>query len=197
MVFHVKNLNYELFHLSEWQIAIAKISRPTARGIIPRKRLFRLLDSARKQPILWVTGPAGSGKTSLIAGYLDARKLPCLWYQADDRDSDIASFFYYLGLATKKAAPRYRKSLPLLTPEYLGGIPTFTQRFFENLYSRLKPPFAVVFDNYQDVPEESLFHGIMQTALALIPEGIQVFILSRNEPPARFRVFAQTTRSGS
>ncbi len=168
------------------ELGIAKISRPNAQEITPRKRLFRLLDGARKQPILWVTGPVGSGKTSLIAGYLDARKLPSLWYQADERDSDIASFFYYLGLATKKAAPRYRKPLPLLTPEYLGGIPTFTQRFFENLYSRLKPPFAVVFDNYQDVPEESLFHGVMQNALSLVPEGIQVFILSRNEPPAPF-----------
>jgi DNA-binding SARP family transcriptional activator len=168
------------------QIAIAKISRPNARGIIPRKRLYRLLDGKAKQPILWVTGPAGSGKTSLVAGYLDARKLPCLWYQADDRDSDIAAFFYYLGLAVKKAAPRYRKPLPLLTPEYLGGIPTFTQRFFENLYKRLRPPFAVVFDNYQDVPEESLFHGVMQNALSLVPEGIQVIILSRNEPPAAF-----------
>jgi ATP/maltotriose-dependent transcriptional regulator MalT/DNA-binding SARP family transcriptional activator len=166
--------------------SIAKISRPNARGSIPRNRLFRLLDGARKQPILWVTGPAGSGKTSLIAGYLDARKLPCLWYQADERDSDIAAFFYYLGLAAKKAAPRYRKPLPLLTPEYLSGIPTFTQRFFENLYKRLRPPFAVVFDNYQDVPEESLFHGVMQNGLALVPEGIQVIILSRNEPPAAF-----------
>ncbi len=168
------------------QIPIAKISRPNASGVIPRKRLFRLLDGARKQPILWVSGPAGSGKTSLIAGYLDARKLPCLWYQADDRDSDIASFFYYLGLAAKKAAPRYRKPLPLLTPEYLGGIATFTRRFFENLYTRLKPPFAVVFDNYQDVPEEALFHGVMQNALSLVPEGIHVFIISRNEPPAAF-----------
>lgn len=166
--------------------SIAKISRPNAGGIIPRKRLFRLLDNAKKQPVLWVTGPAGSGKTSLIAGYLDARKLPCLWYQADDRDSDIAAFFYYLGLAAQKAAPRYRKPLPLFTPEYLSGIATFTQRFFENLYNRLKPPFAVVFDNYQDVPEEALFHGVMQNALALVPEGVQAIVLSRNEPPAAF-----------
>ena len=166
--------------------AIAKISRPNAKGIIPRKRLFRLLDGLRKQPVLWVTGPAGSGKTSLVAGYLDARRLPCLWYQTDDRDSDVASFFYYLGLAAKKAAPRYRKPLPLLTPEYLGGVATFTQRFFENLYSRLKSPFAVVFDNYQDVPDESMLQGIMQDALSLVPEGIQVIVLSRNEPPAPF-----------
>ncbi len=165
---------------------LAKISRPNARGIVPRKRLFRLLDTKRKRPILWVTGPAGSGKTSLVASYLDARKLRCLWYQIDDRDGDVATFFYYLGLAAKKAAPRYRTPLPLFTPEYLLDLATFTKRFFENLYNRLKPPFAVVLDNYQDVQEESPLHRVVQSGLALVPEGIQVMVLSRNEPPAAF-----------
>lgn len=166
--------------------SIAKISRPNAKGIIPRKRLFRLLDNPGKQPIFWVAGPAGSGKTSLVAGYLDARKLPCIWYQIDERDSDIASFFYYLGTAANKAAPRHRKPFPLLTPEYLGGIETFTLRFFENLYGRLKPPFAVVFENYQDVGPDALLHSVMSVALSHVPEGIQVIILSRNEPFAAF-----------
>ena len=125
------------------KVAIAKIRRPNAQGIIPRKRLYRILDGTKTQPICWVSGPAGSGKTSLIAGYLDARKLPCLWYQTDDRDADIAAFFYYLGLASQKAAPRYRKPLPFFTPEYLSGLSTFTRRFFENLYGRLNSPCAI------------------------------------------------------
>ena len=62
---------------------------------------------------------AGSGKTALTASYLDNGKFPCLWYRMDEGDGDIATFFYYLGLAAKKASPRKRKPLPLLTPEYL------------------------------------------------------------------------------
>jgi len=117
-----------------------KITRPELTGIFRRERLFQLLDSSRNYPITWVSGPAGCGKTSLVASYLDERKLPCIWYQVDEGDSDIASFFYYMGLAGKKAAPRRRKPLPLLTPEYLLDIPTFTLRFFENLCGRLNPP---------------------------------------------------------
>jgi LuxR family maltose regulon positive regulatory protein len=52
-----------------------------------------------------------------------------------------------MGLAAKKAAPHQRKSLPLLTPEYLLGIPTFTHRYFEELYSRLKTSSIIVFDS--------------------------------------------------
>ncbi len=166
--------------------AIAKISRPNAASLIHRKRLFRLLDNARKQPALWVAGPAGSGKTSLIASYLDARGLPCLWYDVDAGDADIASFFYYLGLAAQKAAPRCRKPLPLFTPEYLHGLATFARRYFETLYSRLKSPFVIVLDNFQEAAEESLLHGILLDSLAQAPPGIQVMVLSRNEPPSAF-----------
>lgn len=90
----------------------AKITRPSAEGILPRRRLFQLLDRARHHPILWVSGPPGSGKTSLVASYLDSRKLPCLWYQVDEGDSDIATFFYYMGLAGKKPPPERRNLFP-------------------------------------------------------------------------------------
>jgi len=137
----------------------------------------------RKQPIIWVSGPAGSGKTTLVANYLDVRKIPCLWYQIDEGDADLATFFFYLGKAAKKAAPRKKKPLPLLTPEYLQGIPTFTQRFFENLYDRLKIPSTLVFDNYHEVPSDSPFHEVILNGLSRIPEGMNVFLVSRSDPP--------------
>jgi ATP/maltotriose-dependent transcriptional regulator MalT len=86
--------------------SIAKITRPKPAQILARKRLFRLLDTYRKYPVIWITGSAGSGNTALVSSYLDANKLPCLWYHMDEGDSDIATFFSYMGMATKKAAPR-------------------------------------------------------------------------------------------
>ena len=107
--------------------------------------LFHALDEKKSRPLIWLSGPAGSGKTTLVASYLQARKIPCLWYRMDEGDGNLATFFYYLGLAGKKAAPRIRKPLPLLTSEYLQGIPVFALRFFENLFGRLKKPVFLVF----------------------------------------------------
>jgi len=112
----------------------------------------------------------------LVSSYLEARKLPCLWYQIDTGDSDPATFFYYLGLAAKKTTPRKRKPLPLLTPEYLQGIPTFTLRYFEELFARLKIPSAIVFDNYQEVAEDAPFHEIILNGLSRIPERINAIM---------------------
>jgi len=170
---------------------IAKITRPKIRGICLRKRLFQRMDAGKDYPVTWVTGPPGSGKTTLVASYLDTRKIPYLWYQVDSGDADIATFFYYMGMAAKKAFPGKRKPLPVLTPEYLSDISSFTRRYFEELYGKLKPPFIIVFDNYQDAPDESNFHGVISAGLSMIPEGIHVIVVSRNEPlPALSRLRA-------
>jgi LuxR family maltose regulon positive regulatory protein len=163
--------------------SIAKITRPSISGTLERKRLFRSLDKGLAKPFIWISGPPGSGKTTLVASYLTVKNLPCIWYQMDEGDADSATFFYYLGLAAKKAAPRNRKPLPLLTPEYLHGIITFTKRYFEDLCGRLKPPVALVFDNYQKVPPDAAFHEIVWEGLSIVPEGIKVILISRSEPP--------------
>ena len=168
----------------------AKITRPIPSRFFVRKRLFRLLDRCRKYPVIWINGPAGSGKTTLVSSYLDVNRLPCLWYQVDEGDSDIATFFSYMGMAAKQASPRRRKPLPLLTPEYLQGIPTFALRYFENLFDRLKVPSLLVLDNYHSVPSGSNFHDVICNGLSTIPEGINVIIISRHDLPpnlSRFR----------
>ena len=150
--------------------------------MLHRERLFQKLDAARKKRIIWVAGPAGSGKTTLLSSYIRSRALPCLWYQVDGGDNDLATFFYYLGLAAKKAAPRRHRSLPLLTAEYLMGIPEFSRNFFEELYNRLKPPAVLVFDNYQEVPEDAPLHGSIIEGLSRIPDDITCVLVSRTSP---------------
>ena len=70
----------------------------------------------------WISAPAGSGKTTLVASFLEANKIPYLWYQMDEGDTDIATFFSYRGVAVKKAALQKRQYSPLFTPEYLQGL---------------------------------------------------------------------------
>jgi ATP/maltotriose-dependent transcriptional regulator MalT len=45
---------------------MGKVSRPILTGIYPRKRLFALLDRIRERPVIWVSGPPGCGKTTLV-----------------------------------------------------------------------------------------------------------------------------------
>lgn len=165
---------------------IAKITFPKIDGVFPRERLFRLIDKGRNKPLTWISAPAGSGKTTLAASYLNSRKLPCFWYRVDEVDADIATFFYYMSLAVKMVDPGNKKPLPLLTPEYHQNIPIFARRYFEDLYSRLKPPWIIVFDNVQDVSVNSLFHKALTLGLDIIPDNINMIAISRDEPPSHY-----------
>jgi ATP/maltotriose-dependent transcriptional regulator MalT/DNA-binding SARP family transcriptional activator len=166
--------------------SLAKITRPHLPEIVARERLFQLLDNNRQYPVVWITGLAGAGKTTLAASYLQARQIPSIWYQIDEGDADPATFFYYLGLAAKKAAPQYRRSLPLLTPEYALGTQTFAKRYFESLFERMKQPSVLVLDNYQEARHDALLHDLIANVLTDIPHGTQVYVISRSEPPSPF-----------
>ncbi len=164
-------------------IGLAKLTPPMLPVVLKRARLFRLLDKARKCPLTWIAAPAGSGKTTLVASYLKARRLPVLWYRLDESDADPSSFFHFLALGAKSLAPRVRTPLPVLTPEYVLGLPTFARRFFQELCARLPGRCVIVMDNYHEVPTPSVLHQLLPHAFQELPAPITVIGISRHDPP--------------
>jgi ATP/maltotriose-dependent transcriptional regulator MalT len=163
--------------------SLGKTTRPSLAGVLPRQRLFASLDRGREGPAVWISGPPGCGKTTLAASYFDHAAIPCLWYQMDEGDADVATFFYYLRIAAEELAPEHPEPLPVLGPEYYAGLPVFTRRYFQSLYARLKAPFVVVFDGYHEVPASSELHEVMRIALGELPPGGCAVIVSRGDPP--------------
>jgi ATP/maltotriose-dependent transcriptional regulator MalT/DNA-binding SARP family transcriptional activator len=74
----------------------------------------------------------------------------------------------------------------VLTDDQRPAVTVFAQRYFENLFSRLKSSSVIVFDDYQKIPTDSTFHTMLRDGLSLLPPGISVVLISREQPPPPF-----------
>ncbi len=160
---------------------LAKVSTPQLSRVLGRPRLFKRLDRARRARVIWLVGPPGAGKTTLVASWLKAQRVKNLWIQLDQGDGDVASFFHYLAMAasTLKGKP----TLPPLSSESLSSMATFSRRFFRALFSMRHPPEVLVLDDYQEVPAAAPLHGALRDGLGELPEEATVVVLSHAEPP--------------
>jgi len=172
--------------LSRYDTTLTKLTPPRLEGVYERRRLYNELDRLKRSPITWVAAPAGSGKTTLVASYLAARKLPCVWYRIDSGDDDPASFFHHLALAVKKRQPRTRRPLPSLRPEHAGDLVAFARNFFREVGRRLQAPYVLVFDDLQEVSEKRPLNELLCAGLTELAACIRVVLVSRAEPPRAF-----------
>src|SRR5437762_9706593 len=105
----------------------AKASVPRFTNVIPRARVFRILDRALARGAVWVAAPAGAGKTAAVASYLAARGSEALWYDVDATDTDVANVFLYLTKGLRSVT-RSRRRLPAFQVQHLGSLRAFARK---------------------------------------------------------------------
>ena len=112
--------------------------RPGLLSAVQRKALFDRLDQGAQRGVIWVAGPPGAGKTTLVSSYLEHRQLTHLWNQVDRGDVDAATFFHYMGLAASRVPSLDRSALPIFSASRRGDVIGFSQRYFIALREHLR-----------------------------------------------------------
>lgn len=159
---------------------------PRLGRVFARERLFARLDDAAETSGIWVAGPPGVGKTTLVATYLESRRAKTLWMQLDAGDADPATFAHFLDLAIVDALPRRRSRLPAPTSDDLRDTTGFIRRCFRHLDATISARWTLVLDNFQEVHPTSAVHAGLIAVLDELPRHAQIIFVSRDLPSGTF-----------
>jgi len=176
-----------------------KLTMPRSVNIYSRKLMFHQLDQNSHSNVLWVSSPAGSGKTALISSYLQERNIRPQWYRMDEGDNEITSFFSYLEQLARSTFTKKDINFPPINLKNKLCLLAFARKFFRLLFASMNTSGVLVFDNYQEIDEHSPLHDLLLAGLQEIPEHIKVIVISREKPPASFvklRISNQLTEIG-
>jgi LuxR family maltose regulon positive regulatory protein len=140
--------------------------------------------------LILVSAPAGYGKTTLIGGWLEEKKIPTAWLSLDEGDNDPIRFLQYLAAALRLVAPNLEADLLGM----LAAIPPApledTINRLANEFHTISSPFVLVLDDFHVVHSEAVFK-IVSYLLEHLPPVMHLAILTRTDPPlplSRLRV---------
>jgi hypothetical protein len=160
----------------------AKWGSPRITNAFVRHRLFQTLDDLTDRQCTWLVAPGGYGKTYLLQSYVKTGRRAVIWYNLDEGDSDIVTFFADFSEALESAG---RGPLLRLSPD-IQDLSRFSRLYFQQLAEQIETPTLLVLDDYHRIAAESGLHEAIAAAIGYLPSSIHLVVLSREGPPPAF-----------
>jgi LuxR family maltose regulon positive regulatory protein len=159
-----------------------KLYRPRTSGdLVPRPRLLERLDQRQERPLTLVVAPAGYGKTTLVATWLDTVDCPSAWLSLDEEDSDLPVFLSYFLAALQTILPDAGgETLMLLKAATLPALPVLTRTLINEL-EQIDKDLILVLDDYHYIRELAV-HGLLTELLRHPPRALHLVLTSRSDP---------------
>ena len=171
------------------RLLTTKLHVPTPTGgLVPRRRLVHRLDEGAPRLTL-VVGPAGFGKTTLVAEWLADWSDSVGWVSLDAGDNDPSLFWGYVLAALQQAGVDVGDKVPamLFAPEPIPPATVLTALI--NEIARFDGSLALVLDDFHVVDDPGIHEGVA-FLLEHMPPSLRLIVISRRElpfPVARLR----------
>jgi LuxR family maltose regulon positive regulatory protein len=163
------------------ELVESKLHPPPARpGIVPRTGLVDRLLASSAVPLVCVVGPAGYGKTTLLAQWAQRTAHRVGWVSVDQHDNDPAVLLSYLAVALDRVEPidpRVMRRLAAPGASIVGAVSRLAAAM-----AAMTQPVALVLDHVELLANQQCLDAVAELA-AQLPRGAQLLVASRARPP--------------
>src|SRR5581483_1271523 len=163
-----------------------KLAVPSFPRLVVRESLIDAISAGLWRPLTLVYGPAGSGKTMLVAQWEGSTReeRPVAWLSLEAGDNDPARFWIYVIEALRSVLPGIGEaSLAMLRAPGVNlndeALPPLV-----NELADASEQFVLVLDDYQAIEDQRIHEG-MASLIEHLPATLRVVITARVEPPLR------------
>jgi LuxR family transcriptional regulator, maltose regulon positive regulatory protein len=168
------------------QLLATKLLIPSqTHTLIPRPRLNAQLSLSLQHQLTLVSAPAGFGKTTLLASWVQSLPLGhphVVWVSLDEGDNDTLRFWKYALTALNNCLPVL--FTPLLTFFKKGqslSIHTFLTALINTLVEQAEQ-FLLVLDDYEMITDPAV-HKSLSFLLENLPSQLRLIMVTRRDPP--------------
>ena len=155
-----------------------------ATTLVPRPRLLQALEEGLQGKLILLSAPAGFGKTTLLAEWIDTESLPFCWVSLDAQDNNPSRFLSYLFASLDSIG--IQLPIPDLKSSQLqgsGDLISFLGPLFQKVVENGRE-FCLVLDDYHLIQREEI-HNLVESLLDNLPPAMHLVIATRSDPPLR------------
>ena len=160
-----------------------KLYRPrSGSDVIPRTRLIERLNAALGGEITLVCAPAGFGKSTLLAQWVQTIDRPNAWLSLDEHDNELPVFVQSLAAALQTAFPdAFEATTALLkAPRILP--PDQIATLLINELADVPDDVILVLDDYHRIHNREV-HTLLELLVEYLPLQLHLVLICRSDPP--------------
>jgi len=166
-------------------LTVKRIMAPArSSGYFSRPRLLDILYESLETDLFLLKAPAGYGKTSLLADFVQHVQVAACWYTVEEADADLRTFLEYLLAAVQRRFPGFGTQVEALLEASTDpdkDIPVLMSAF-ANALQALDDVVLLILDDYHTIPAASTVQAATYSLLLYLPDNAHIIISGRETP---------------
>jgi LuxR family transcriptional regulator, maltose regulon positive regulatory protein len=163
-------------------ILVTRLNPPSQQTrLLPRPRIDALLNQAAEYPLTLLVAPAGSGKTTALAGFVLHSAYPVIWCRMT-ADDDPSSLVRHIIAAFGRAGLLEAHERLYAKIIHLSTIQEVLDVLVNELTNKVTQDTLLILDDYHQADQQPALRAIIERLIAIQPKLLHIILSTRYRP---------------